>query len=194
MEKDKKVEEDRLVVIGGSAGSLTVLLTLFPLLKPEFNIPVIVVVHRAQGNEDTLAYILSDKTKLKVKEAEEKEPIKAGHVYIAPPDYHLLLERERTLSLDYSEKVNFSRPGIDVTFEAAAEVYHDRLICILLSGANADGAKGLVIAHRAGATTIVQKPATAEVSYMPEQAIRLMEPDYVLSAVEMAVYLNSLVR
>ncbi len=193
MEKAKKITEERLVLIGGSAGSLNVLLRMFPLLHKDFNIPIILVLHRAPNGEELLSAILSDRTKMRVKEADEKEKIAPATVYIAPADYHLLVEQNRTLSLDYSEKVNFSRPAIDVTFESAAEVYGQDLIAILLSGANADGAKGMQYISRQGGTLVVQTPATADVAYMPEQAIEAVRPDYILSPEEIASFLNTLV-
>ena len=115
--------------------------------------------------------MFSSRTKLKVKEVEDKDYILPGHVYIAPPDYHLLLEDENTFSLDASEKIYFSRPSIDVTFESVAEVFGAAVIGILLSGANADGAIGLSKIQQAGGFTIVQDPESAEVDYMPRQAI-----------------------
>lgn len=193
MEKAKQITEVRLVLIGGSAGSLNVLLRIFPLLSKDFNIPIILVLHRAPNGEELLSAILSERTKMRVKEAEEKESIRPGTVYIAPADYHLLVEQNRTLSLDYSEKVNFSRPAIDVTFESAAEVYGQNLVAILLSGANADGAKGMQHISRQGGILVVQSPATADVAYMPEQAIEAVRPHHIFSPEEIASFLNTLV-
>src|SRR5688500_3447281 len=111
-----------LLVIGGSAGGLEAILQILPALKREPSLAVVLVLHR-RGGESMLTELLQDKTAWNVKEAEEKEPIEPGTLYIAPADYHLLIEKDRTFSLDYSEKIHYSRPAIDVTFETAAEVY-----------------------------------------------------------------------
>jgi two-component system chemotaxis response regulator CheB len=104
-----------------------------------------------------------------------------GVIYLAPADYHVLIERDHTITLDDSEKINFSRPSIDVTFESAAEIYGSSLLCMLLSGANADGVSGLQAARKKGAYIIVQDPATAEVSYMPRQAVENVSVDLLLN-------------
>src|ERR1700733_14544058 len=133
----------KLIIIGGSAGSLGGILKGVPSLNESRSVPVIIVMHRKNEQKSLLTLLLSDKTNLKVKEAEEKESILPGCIYIAPADYHLLIEHDLTFSLDDSEKVNYCRPSIDVTFESAAYTYKNGLVCILLSGANADGVKGL---------------------------------------------------
>src|SRR5690606_15964808 len=117
-----------------------------------------------------LAELFSNKTSIPVKEIDEKEQIKRGMIYIAPPDYHTLIEKDKTFSLDFSEKVNYSRPGIDVTFQTAAEAYGQGAAAILLSGANADGTSGLDTIKAFGGITIVQSPQTAEVDFMPSYA------------------------
>ena len=116
-----------------------------------------------------------------VKEVEEKESIIPGVIYIAPPDYHVLIEKDFTFSLDYSEKVNYSRPSIDITFESAADVYGDRLACLLLSGSNADGVMGMKTAKAIGGLTAVQDPATCEMPYMPQRALDEVEIDFVVN-------------
>jgi two-component system, chemotaxis family, protein-glutamate methylesterase/glutaminase len=171
---------NHLLVIGGSAGSLAMVLKIIPLLKKEMNLAVIVIFHRRVSEDTTLIDLFSERTVFKVKEADEKEMILPGTIYFAPPDYHLLIERDFTLSLDVSEKINYSRPSIDVTFESAAELYRDRLGCILLSGANADGVEGLRKAKMFGATIIVQDPACAEVPYMPQVAVNKVPVDLLL--------------
>lgn len=182
----------KALIIGGSAGSLDVLLHLLPGLKSDLSFPIVIVVHRKQGNDLLLANLLASRTTMQVKEAEEKETILAQNIYIAPPDYHLLIERDFSFSLDYSEKVNYSRPSIDVTFQSAAEVYAATLACLLLSGSNADGVNGLKAVKRFGGLALAQDPASASVSYMPEQAILNVDMDAVLPIEEMAAYLNSL--
>lgn len=192
MAKDS-VKQFELVVIGGSAGSFEVILQLVSELKTGFTIPILIVVHRKNDFENVMVDLLRSKTKLEVKEAEDKERIEPAIIYIAPSDYHLLIEKDKTLSLDASEKVNYSRPSIDVTFQCAAEVFRDKAACILLSGANADGAQGLKEAKKNGAFTIVQDPATAEVGFMPQQAINIMQVDLIANADQLAAWLNHLV-
>jgi two-component system chemotaxis response regulator CheB len=180
------------LIIGGSAGSLDVLLRVLPHIDAHLKFPIIIVIHRKNDAESLLPALLSNRTLLKVKEATEKEKILAGNIYIAPADYHLLLELDRTFSLDYSEKVNFSRPAIDPTFQTAAEVYKDKLVCLLLSGSNADGVNGLNTVKRWGGKVLIQNPEAAQVPYMPEQAILNVQTDYILNTEDMAEFINLL--
>ncbi len=181
-----------MVIIGGSAGSLEVIINLLPDLSPALECAITLILHRkSDADTASLADILSRKTTLPVIEAEEKEAICSGHIYIAPADYHLLFERDHSFSLDYSEKVNFSRPSIDVSFESAADVYGADLAAILLSGANNDGASGLVAVSNVGGKTIVQDPATADVDYMPQYAIKFHPPDLILAPAALAGFINS---
>ena len=163
----------RAVVIGGSAGSLEVLLKLVPNLPVDSDAVFIVVVHRKNDPDSILQLLFESRTAMKVKEVEDKEPIEANTIYIAPPDYHLLLEDDHNFSLDSSEKINYSRPSIDVTFESVAEIFGERSIGVLLSGANSDGALGLDSIKKAGGYAIVQHPESAEVDFMPMQAINI---------------------
>jgi two-component system chemotaxis response regulator CheB len=180
------------LVIGGSAGSLDVLLKVLPEINPNIDFPIIIVVHRKQGMDSLLSDLLSYRTQLKVKEVDEKEKIFNGYIYIAPSDYHLLIEKDHTFSLDYSEKINYSRPSIDVTFQSASDVYGEGLVCLLLSGSNADGVNGLIAAQKNQGITLVQDPASAQVTYMPEQAILKADVSAILKIEEMADYINSL--
>lgn len=180
------------LVIGGSAGSLDVLLKVLPAISVNITFPIIIVVHRKQGTDSLLSDLLASKTLLKVKEVEEKEMILAGTIYIVPSDYHLLIEKDFTFSLDYSEKVNYSRPSIDVTYQSAAEVYQDRLACLLLSGSNTDGVNGLITAKNYGGEAVVQDPSSAQVDYMPAQAILKAKIDRVLKIEEIANYINTI--
>ncbi len=192
MEEGERMRKIDALVIGGSAGSLDVLLKILPEISPNIDFSIIIVVHRKQGMDSLLSDLLSYRTELKVKEADEKEKILKGHVYIAPSDYHLLIEKDFTFSLDYSEKINYSRPSIDVTFQTAADAYGDRLVCLLLSGSNADGVNGLISAKKNGGITLAQDPESAQVTYMPEQAILRANVSAVLKIEEMANYINSL--
>ena len=182
----------RLIVIGGSSGSLDALLVILPALKKDFNIPVVVVLHRSSGADNGLTELLAGKTRLQVKEADEKDLLLPGWIYLAPPDYHLLVEANWSVSLDASEKVHYSRPSIDVTFTSAAPVYGGGLTAVLLSGANADGAQAMLLVKQYGGRTIVQDPGDALVAYMPEQAILLGAAAVVLPASQMAGLLNQL--
>jgi len=180
------------IVIGGSAGSLQAILKIIGYINNDFSVPILLVLHRNMQSDSTLEDLLSAKTNLMVKEVEEKDIISAGHIYFCPPNYHVLVEEDHSFSLDDSERVHHSRPSIDVVFNSAANVFGEKLLCILLSGANSDGAEGLHYAKKLGSTTVVQDILEAEVAYMPEQALKLGKVDYQLSAVEIAGLLNSL--
>jgi two-component system, chemotaxis family, protein-glutamate methylesterase/glutaminase len=190
LEKGKVV--CKALVIGGSAGSIDVLLALLPEIKTSVLFPIVIVLHRRNAPESFLTELLSHKTRLPVTEVDDKERILPGHIYVAPPDYHLLFENEEYFSIDASDKVNYSRPSIDVSFESAAEIFHENLVCILLSGANADGASGLKHVKKNGGRTVVQEPSTAKVAFMPEQAILNNQADLVLTPDEIAVLINNL--
>lgn len=180
------------LVIGGSAGSLDVLLEIFPDLRNDISFPIILVVHRKASNESLLTDLLQSRTQLKVSEAEEKQFLTAGRVFIAPADYHMLIEDNHSISLDYSEKVNYSRPSIDVTFQAVAEVFKEKAVCILLSGSNADGVEGLKSVNNYGGKVVIQNPNTAIMPYMPQQAVLSVKPHVILDSYEMADFINNL--
>jgi len=170
-----------LLVIGGSAGSLSVVLKMLPLFK-HIKVPVIIIFHRKANTEDPILIdLLTSRTEYFVKEADDKDELQSNVIYLAPAEYHLLIENNRSLTLDDSEKINYSRPSIDVTFESASEVYKEKLACVLLSGANADGVKGLEAAKKRGSMIIVQDPSTAEASFMPQKAIEALLPDFILT-------------
>jgi two-component system chemotaxis response regulator CheB len=179
---EKREHRYDMLMIGGSAGSLSMVLKLLPLIRQRDKLAIVMVFHRKNSEEGTLIDVLLRKTGFRVKEAEEKDVIEPGTVYVAPADYHLLIERDHTITLDDSEKVNHSRPSIDVSFESAADVYGPSLACLLLSGANADGAAGLVKAKGKGSLILVQDPKTAEVPFMPESAIQIVDVDFLVTA------------
>ncbi|WP_285010068.1 chemotaxis protein CheB [Pedobacter faecalis] len=179
-------------IIGGSAGSLDVLLKVLPIVRIPVPFPIIIVIHRKHGSDSLLPDLLTSRTGLTVKEVDEKEVVQPGVVYIAPSDYHLLIERDKTFSLDYSEKVNYSRPSIDVTFHTAAEVYREGLVCLLLSGSNADGVAGLRQVKKWGGVAAIQDPETAQVSYMPAQAKQNVSVDHILTIPQIAEFINTL--
>lgn len=161
-----------VIAIGGSAGSLPVVMAILKALPRKFNYSVILVIHRLKNVSSEMERILADGSDQQIREPEDKEPIKPGVVYLAPQNYHLQIEADRTFSLDYSELVNYSRPSIDVTFECVATVFKENVVGVLLSGANADGAAGLDMIIRKGGVGIVQDPASAEYKLMPQSALQ----------------------
>jgi two-component system chemotaxis response regulator CheB len=192
MEKNRLAARCGLLVIGGSAGSLEIIIHLLPLIRQDVSFPIVIVVHRRSDSDSMLTELFASKTLLPVKEAEEKEALCAGTIYLAPADYHLLVEKDGTLSLDFSEKVNYSRPSIDVTFETAAEAFGEALVSILLSGASSDGTKGMQHVKKHKGIVVVQDPKTAEAAYMPAQAIANVAVDLVIKIPQLADYINSL--
>jgi two-component system chemotaxis response regulator CheB len=180
MEKNRIISGCKLLIIGGSAGSLEVLMKILPGLSTIPSFAIVLVLHRKSTEDATLEELIAIKTNIPVKEVEDKTPILPGYLYVAPSDYHLLFEKNDVLSLDISEKVNYSRPSIDVSFESAAEVYRESLVGLLLSGANSDGTEGLLAIKNAGGTTVVQNPESAQMPTMPQNAITYTAPDYIL--------------
>ncbi|MCC2671503.1 MAG: cheB 2 [Armatimonadetes bacterium] len=160
-----------VIVIGASAGAVEALSLLLPPLPADFPVALLIVVHLPRDRDSLLAELLGARCRVKVKEAEDKERIEGGTVYFAPPDYHLLVEPDRSLSLSVDEPVRYSRPSIDVLFESAADVYGERLLGIVLTGANSDGAQGLRTVCEAGGKAIVQAPETASAPFMPQAAL-----------------------
>ena len=181
----------RAVVVGGSAGALDVLRAIVRALPAVIPCPVVVVIH-LPAHSSGLAELLAADTSLTVKQAEDKEPLVASVIYIAPPSYHLLIESSATFALSVDPPVHHSRPAIDVLFETARDVYGPHLIGVLLSGASEDGAAGLQEIHAAGGTTIVQAPLSAEVAIMPAAALALFQPTYLWSPNELASGLSQL--
>lgn len=169
------------LVMGGSAGAFAALKQLIPALPPGLALPVIVVVHLPAAKPSALAEIFCRETGLPVKEAEDKERLAPGTVYFAPPDYHLLVESDRCLALSADAPVHFSRPAIDVLFESAADVFRDRLLGVILSGASRDGAAGLRAIQSRGGITVVQAPESAEAAVMPAAAIAACTDSLVMS-------------
>lgn len=183
-------DEAEAVVIGASAGALEALSVLLPALPAAFNLPVIVVVHLPPDRRSMLAELLQQRCRILVREAEDKEAISRGTAYLAPPDYHLLIELDKSFALSSDEPVHFSRPSIDVLFESAADAYGSALIAIVLTGANADGAKGMGAVAAAGGTAIVQNPESAFAAAMPESALELTPNARVMTLDEIAAYLS----
>jgi two-component system, chemotaxis family, protein-glutamate methylesterase/glutaminase len=166
------------IVVGASAGALEALQRVLPALPAEFPCPVIVVVHVSNERPSLIVPILAQTCVLPVRAPDDKEPVTSG-IWIAPPGYHLLIERDRTFALSVDEPLNYSRPSIDVLFESAAEVYGERLVCVVLTGANDDGASGACAIHDGGGYVLVQDPEQALWPTMPRAAIALAGPQCV---------------
>jgi two-component system chemotaxis response regulator CheB len=174
------------IVIGASAGGIEALSVVLPALPASYRGSAFVVLHLPRERPSLLVELFAPKCQLAVREGEDKEPVAPGTIYFAPPDYHLLLDEGPQLSLSADEPVNFSRPSIDVLFESAADLYRQRLLGVILTGASQDGAAGLEAIHRAGGTTCVQEPATAHSPFMAEAAIRRAPVHRVLSLTALA--------
>ena len=178
------------IVIGASAGGIGVLSTLLPALPASLQTPVFIVLHLPRDRQSVLSEIFARKCALPVQEAEDKQSIAAGTIYFAPNNYHLLIDEGPQLALSADEPVHHSRPSIDVLFESAAEYYGSRLLGIILTGANEDGARGLAMIHDSGGLTIVQKPDTAISPLMVEAALKLRPADWILAPEEIAEMLR----
>jgi two-component system, chemotaxis family, protein-glutamate methylesterase/glutaminase len=182
-----------VIAIGGSAGALDVLLAILRALPGDFAIPLVVVLHVPPAQPSMLPELLRHASRRAVHEIEDKQQLHAGAVHVAPPNYHVLLERDRTLALSVDAPVNFSRPSIDVAFESAAAALGAGVVGLVLSGANDDGARGLACIHAAGGLAIIQAPETAQYSAMPAAACRRVPAARIVSAGELAGVLAALV-
>ncbi|MGG2398509.1 chemotaxis protein CheB [Pseudomonas sp. SH1-B] len=180
------------LLIGASAGGVEALLLLLERLAPGYRLPVVCLLHVPDSNDSLLADLLARRLQLPVKEAEDKEYLRAGVVYVAPAGYHLSIENDRSFSLSREEPRHFSRPSIDILFESAADAYGEHLAAALLTGANEDGAAGLLAVHDAGGLSLVQDPADAQVPTMPNAALALLQPDFLLTLDAMRVLLAEL--
>jgi two-component system chemotaxis response regulator CheB len=180
------------VVIGASAGGIEGLSTLLPALPASTTVSVFVVLHLPREHRSVLSEIYARRCALAVKEAEDKEPIQAGTIYFAPPDYHLLLDQGPQIALSIDEPVHFSRPSVDVLFESAADLFRERLLGVILTGASHDGAAGLAAVKAAGGVTAVQEPDDSYSSQMAKAALRLGPADFVLPLPELAILFGSL--
>jgi len=175
----ENMEKEGVIIFSGSAGSIEVIMNIFPSIPANYPFPVVLLLHRKNTIEQHLEDVLGRKSKVPVIEIQDKTYLKPSHIYVAPGDYHLLVDKEGLLCLDHSEKINYSRPSIDVTFDSFARIFKNHCVGILLSGANADGAKGLKTIKDNGGLSIVQSPESASVITMPMSAINLFEPDMI---------------
>jgi two-component system chemotaxis response regulator CheB len=173
-------KESRILLLGGSAGSFKILFRLVKLLPVNLNKTVIIVIHRKKNFFSEIEKLFGENSRMLLREISDKEPIVNNTIYIAPANYHSLVENEGFFSLDVSEAVWYSKPSIDVTFESVADVYKEKVTAILLSGANQDGATGLLKLRQEGALTIAQHPEDAEMAEMPQSAIDINAAEYIL--------------
>lgn len=176
----------QVILIGGSAGSLPVLFRFLKELPAHFAWPLVIVVHRKAGHRSTLPELLQKDCQLAVSEIGQFDELRAGQVYLAPADYHLLVNKNGRLELDYSEKVQFCRPSIDVSLASFAAAYGAGLVAVILSGANSDGAHGAKEVKRLGGTLLVQQPNEAEVATMPQAVLETnIHVDQVITSTEL---------
>jgi two-component system, chemotaxis family, protein-glutamate methylesterase/glutaminase len=177
-------QNSEILLLGGSAGSFNIIFRIIRGLDPNINKAVIVIIHRKKNFFSEVEKLFAENSRMFLRKITDKEEIRPNTVYIAPANYHTLIEKEKCFSLDVSESVWYSRPSIDVTFECAADVYKDRCTAILFSGANQDGAEGLLSLRNCGALTIVQNPGDAEMPQMPNAAIDIAAAEYILHTSE----------
>lgn len=180
-----------VVLLGGSAGSFQLIFRATRAFTSKLDKAVVIIIHRKRNFHSEIEEIFAGNMEIKFKEVSDKEPIKKNTVYIAPPNYHTLIEKGGYFSLDVSDDVWYSKPSIDVTFESAGDVYCERCTAILLSGANQDGAEGLLKLRGCGALTIVQDPEDAEMTQMPDAAILINAAEYVLSSTDILQLLKT---
>ena len=182
----------RAVVIGGSAGSFQGIVRILSALPVDFPLPVIMALHRLKHVRNGFVEALSLKSVLPVVEPEDKEPVRKSTVYLAPANYHLSIELGNYFSLSTEEMWNMSRPSIDITLSSAAYVYRNKLVGILLSGANRDGGLGMKNIRDKGGLTIVQEPSECMIETMPKAALSLTSIDHVLHVEGIISFLKEL--
>jgi two-component system, chemotaxis family, protein-glutamate methylesterase/glutaminase len=183
-------QNSEVLLLGGSAGSFNIIFRIIRGLEPTVNKSVIVIIHRKKNFFSEVEKLFAENSRMSLKQITDKEIIRPNTVYIAPANYHTLIEKEKCFGLDVSESVWYSKPSIDVTFECAADVYKDRCTAILFSGANQDGADGLLTLRNCGALTIAQDPDEAEMPQMPQAAIDINAAEHILHTNEIFELLN----
>jgi two-component system chemotaxis response regulator CheB len=184
--------KSKILLLGGSAGSFKLLFKLVKLLPENFDKTVIIIIHRKKNFYSEIEKLFAENSRMLLREISDKEPIQGNTIYIAPANYHSLVENEGFFSLDVSEPVWYSKPSIDVTFESVAEVYKEQVTAVLFSGANQDGAEGLLKLRQKGALTIAQYPGDAEMAEMPQSAIDIHAAEYILRTAEIFELLENL--
>ena len=178
-----------LVVIGGSAGSFPVVRSILASIPKNIRVPLVFCLHRLKDVRSGLVESLASSSNIPVVEPEDKGALRPGYAYLAPANYHLLIEPSRAFSLSIDPEVHFSRPSIDLTFESAGLAYGQNMLGIILSGANVDGSRGLYQAHLNGACSVVQDPEEATVKTMPESTLKLFEPEAILRSEDITNFL-----
>lgn len=186
------MKELSAIVIGASAGGVEALGALLPSLQSDAGVAVLVVVHMPRERPSRLVDIFAPKCRLTVVEADDKQPVSPDTIFFAPPDYHLLIDPGPQIALSSDELVHFSRPSIDVLFQSAADTFRQRLLGVVLTGANGDGAAGLAAVKRAGGLTLVQSPESALSSAMPEAALRAVPSSRALALPELSAVLRGI--
>lgn len=183
-----------LIAIGASAGGVAALLSLLGPLPAHFPLPIVATLHLLPRHDSQLGSVLGSRLAMPVREAQDKEPVQPGTVYVASANYHLLIERDHSFSFSSDPPVSYARPSIDVLMASAADAYGPALAGVLLTGANMDGAEGMAAIKSRGGLTIVQQPQDADVATMPEAAIARCVPDHILPLKDIRLMLLRLGR
>ena len=194
MKNTRALKEINVIVIGTSSGGVEALCEILPSFKNNSGLSCAVVIHLPPKSKNLIPSLIGPDSEFQIKEAESGEKILPHTIYIAPSDYHLCLEPNGTLSLSNEEPIHFSRPAIDMLFESAAYAYNKALLGILLTGSSSDGAQGLKTIKDLGGVTIVQDPKECLFPTMPQAAINIFEPDYVLSIKEISNFISNIAR
>lgn len=182
----------KAVIIGGSAGSFQIVTKILSALPVSFPIPVLLTLHRLKHVRSGFVEALSIKSAIPVREPLDKEQLKPGIAYLAPANYHMFVELGNRFALSTEEPVNHSRPSIDLSFFSAAQIYRNKLIGIILSGANKDGALGLKMVKDLGGLTIVQDPEECQIPVMTRESMKLTEVDYVFGTEQIISFLQKI--
>jgi len=187
----QRLRKAEVIFLGGSAGSFTPIFNIVRALSESFKQTIVVIIHRGKNNFSDIENLFAANCRISVCGIMDKDKIISGRIYIAPANYHTLIEKNKTFALDVSDPVWYSKPSIDVTFDSAARTYGAKCAAILFSGANQDGADGLLKLHNKGALTIVQSAEDAEISTMPQAAIDANAAEYILKADQILNLLRS---
>lgn len=188
------INDIKIVIIGGSAGSYNVVRKILSSLPQNFQLPIILCLHRLKDIRNGFAESLNIDSKIKVREPFDKDRVESGYVYLSPANYHLLIEPGQYFALSTESDINYSRPSIDLTFETAGYSFRQKMAGIVLSGTNSDGAKGLFSAFKNGAYTIIQDPENAQFSTMPNEVLKYFSPHKILTDDGIIEFINSLNR
>ncbi|OFX73887.1 MAG: hypothetical protein A2X12_02830 [Bacteroidetes bacterium GWE2_29_8] len=184
--------EFEAIVIGGSAGSIRIIINLLKALPENYPIPIFLALHRPPDNDAGMKNIFEKISKNNIIEPEMRLNIKCGNIYVAPANYHILIEHRFKINIDSSPLVEFSRPSINVLFSSAADIYKRNLLGVILTGSNNDGASGIVAIKDMGGVTIAQDPSEAFMARMPSAAIKTDKVDYILNSEQITEFLVNL--